>query len=51
MIDVAEVNQQRWSEESGHWLEHVDRIHLVLASGKPVLQKCSYNMVGPSSLP
>ena len=39
MIDVAEVNQQRWLEESGLWLENVDQIHLVLASGKPALQK------------
>ena len=38
IIDVAEVNQQRWLEESGQWLENVD---LVLASGKPVLQKKS----------
>ena len=37
--DVAEVNQQRWFEESGQCLENVDRTHLVLASGKPVLQK------------
>ena len=28
-----------WLEESGQWLENVDWIHLVLASGKPVLQK------------
>ena len=26
-------------EESGQWLEHVGRTHLVLASGKPALQK------------
>ena len=26
-------------DESGQWLEKVDRTHLVLASGKPVLQK------------
>ena len=37
--DVAEVNQQRWFEESGQCLENVDRTQLVLASGKPVLQK------------
>ena len=36
---VTEVNQQRWWEESGQWLENVDRTHLVLASGKPVQQK------------
>ena len=28
-----------WSEERGQWLENVDRIHLVLASDKPVLLK------------
>ena len=39
MIDVAEVNQRRWLEESGQWIENVDRTHLVLASGNPVLQK------------
>ena len=37
IIDIAEVNQWRWLEESGQWLENVDRTHLVLASGKPVL--------------
>ena len=39
IIDVAEVNQRRWLQESGPWLENVDRTHLVLASGKPALQK------------
>ena len=39
IIDVAEVNQRRWLEESGQWLENVDRTHLVLASGKLVLKK------------
>ena len=38
-IDVAEVNQLCWVEESGQWLDNVDRTHLVLAGGKPVLQK------------
>ena len=28
IIDVAEVNQWRWVEESGQWLENVDRTHL-----------------------
>ena len=37
--NIAGVNQQRWLEESGQWLENVDRNHQVLASGKPVLQK------------
>ena len=39
IINVAEVNQRRCLEESGQWLENVDPTHLVLASGKPVLQK------------
>ena len=26
-------------EESGQWLENAERTHLVLVSGKPVLQK------------
>ena len=37
-MDIAEVNQQPWLEESGHWLENVDQTHLNLASRKPVLQ-------------
>ena len=37
--DVAEVNQQHWLEESGRWFANVDQTYLVLASGKPVLQK------------
>ena len=36
---AAEVNQRRWLEESGEWLENVDKTTLVLARGKPVLQK------------
>ena len=39
IINVAEVNQQRWLEENGQWLENVDQTHLGLASGKLVLQK------------
>ena len=39
IINVAEVNQRRWLEKSGQWLENVDQTHLVQASGKPVLQK------------
>ena len=31
-MDVAEVNQQCWFEESGQWLEDVDGTHLVLAN-------------------
>ena len=41
LYGVAEINQRRWLEESGHWLENVDQTHLVLASGKTVLQKKS----------
>ena len=39
IIKVAEVNQRHWFEESGQWLEKVDRTHLLLTSGKKVLQK------------
>ena len=39
IIDVAEVNQWRWLEESGQWLENVDQNQLVLARGKSVQQK------------
>ena len=39
IFNVAEVNQRRWLEESGLRLENVNQTHLVLASGKPVLQK------------
>ena len=35
IINVAEINQWHWLEESEQWLENVDR---VLASGKPVLK-------------
>ena len=38
-FNFALVNQWRWIEESGQWLENVDQTHLVLASGKLVLQK------------
>ena len=40
IMNVAEVNQWRCSEESGQWLNNVDRTHIVVASGKPVVQKC-----------
>ena len=36
---VAEINNRRCLDESGQWLENVDRTNLVLASGKLVLQK------------
>ena len=38
IVDVAEVNQWHCLQESGQWLENVGRTHLVLASGKLVLQ-------------
>ena len=38
IFNVAEVNQQCCLEESGQWLENVNQTHLVLASGKLVLQ-------------
>ena len=42
IVDVTEVNQRCCLAESGHWLENLDWTHLVLASGKLVLQK-EYN--------
>ena len=39
MIDVAKINHQHWIAESGKWLENGDQTHVVLASGKPVVQK------------
>ena len=41
IVDVAKVNQWGCLEECWHRLENVDRDHLVLASGKLVLQKRS----------
>ena len=38
-FDVAEIYRQRWLEESGQRLENVGQTHLVLVSGKLVLQK------------
>ena len=40
IVNIAKVYQWRCLEESGQWLENIDRIHLVLASDKLVLQKC-----------
>ena len=34
LVDVAEVVQLHCLEESGQWLENVDQMHVVLASGK-----------------
>ena len=47
IVSVAEFNQWRCLEESGQWLENVNRTHLVLACGKIVLQK---NALYPSGL-
>ena len=38
IVNAAEVNQRHCLEESGQWLEIVDRTHLVLVSGKAVLR-------------
>ena len=37
IINFAEVNQWRWFEENGQWLENIDKNPS--CSGKPVLQK------------
>ena len=43
---VANVNQRRCCvEESEQWLENADQTHLVLASGKLVLQKSLSNEI------
>ena len=49
IIDVAWVNQQRWLEESGQWLENVDQTHVVQASGKSVLKKNNQSHPVPGS--
>ena len=36
---LLRLNQWRWLEESGQWLENVALSQIALASGKPVLQK------------
>ena len=41
IIDVAEVDQQRFLEGSWQWLENVVQNHQVLASGQLLLQKDS----------
>ena len=38
IADVSEDNKWRCLKEGGQWLENVDPIHLVLASGKLVLK-------------
>ena len=39
IADVDEMNQRRCLEESEQWFENVEQTHLVLDSGKLVLQK------------
>ena len=39
IVDVPEVNQWHCLEESGQWLENVNRTHLVVGSGKLVQHK------------
>ena len=38
MVDLVEVNQRGCIEESGQWHDNINRTHLVMASGKLVLQ-------------
>ena len=46
IINIAEIYQWLWLEESGQRLENVDWTHLELASGKPVLQNfITFNQV------
>ena len=40
-FDIDEIYRQRWLNESGQRLENIDQTHIVLASGKLVLQKAS----------
>ena len=39
IVNVSEANQWRCLEKSEQWLCNVERTHLILASGKQVLQK------------
>ena len=39
IVDGADVSRRRCLEESGQWLENVDRSLLVLASGKLATKK------------
>ena len=34
-----------WLEESGQWPKNVHQTHLILASGKPVLQKWLFQVL------
>ena len=39
IINVDEVNQRRWLEERGQWLENVNQTFFEMASSKPLLPK------------
>ena len=39
IIELVKVNQRCSLEDCVQWLENVDRFHLVLASGEPILHK------------
>ena len=41
-FDIAEIYRGSWLEESGRRIVSIDRTHLVLTSGKPVLQKDTF---------
>ena len=45
IVDFAKGYQRHCLEESGQWLENADQTHLVLASGKLVLQKSLSNEI------
>ena len=51
IVNVAEVNQQCYLEESGQWIENVDQTHLVLDSGKASATKKSCWVVDPWTRP
>ena len=49
IVKVADVNQRRWLEESGQWLENDDQTHLVQASAstkKELSEKCFNHQPG-----
>ena len=48
--NVGEIYQRHWLEESGQRLKNVDWTHLVLSSGKGVLQKIAEISLGSAGL-
>ena len=46
-FDVAEIFRRRWLEKSGQMVQNVFHTHLVLASGKLLLQKKNENFFSP----